>query len=186
MRITQTPLPGVLLIQPERYEDPRGYFVETYNRQTFAAARVDAAFVQDNQSLSRRQGTIRGLHFQSTPFAQAKLVRVLRGLILDVVVDIRHGSPAFGRHFKIELSEGDDTSLFVPVGFAHGFCTLVDDTLVAYKVSNFYSRDHDLGVRWNDPDLAIDWPVGPNDAIVSDKDRSLPLLRDTPRYFEHG
>jgi dTDP-4-dehydrorhamnose 3,5-epimerase len=186
MRIISTAIPGVLSIRPERYEDARGHFVETYNRRAFVAAGIDAAFVQDNQSLSRRRGTLRGLHFQIPPFAQAKLVRVLRGAILDVVVDLRHGSPSFGRHLTVELTDRDDAALFVPVGCAHGFCTLVDDAIVAYKVSNFYSRDHDLGVRWNDPALAIDWPVGPNDAIVSDKDRALPLLADLPRYFAVG
>jgi len=183
MNITPLAIPGVFSVRPKRHADERGHFVETYNARDFRAHGIDADFVQDNQSLSVRRGTVRGLHFQVAPFAQAKLVRVLRGAIVDVVVDLRHGGPGFGRHVAVELNDAQEEALFVPVGCAHGFCTLTDDTVVAYKVSAFYSRDHDLGIRWNDPALGIRWPVGPNDAIVSDKDRALPLLADLPRHF---
>jgi dTDP-4-dehydrorhamnose 3,5-epimerase len=176
MKIEATALPGVKLLTPRRFEDARGFFSETYNREHLAAAGIAATFVQDNQSLSRRRGTIRGLHYQMAPMAQARLVRVLRGAILDVAVDIRPGSATFGRHVAVELDAERGGQLFVPEGFAHGFCTLADDTEIFYKVSQPYAPDCERGILWSDPALGIAWPVGPEAAVVSDKDRSLPPL----------
>lgn len=176
-------LPEIKLVTVRRLEDPRGFFSETWNRERFAAHGIPVDFVQDNHSLSRPAKTVRGLHFQTAPFAQAKLVRVVRGAILDVVVDIRHGSPTFGRNASAELSAEAGTQLFVPIGFAHGFITLVPDSEVVYKVSNFYSAEHDRGLLWNDPALAIDWGAEPGEVAISDKDRELPVLADLPPYF---
>ena len=139
--------------------------------------------MQDNHSLSRRRGTVRGLHFQVPPRAQAKLVRVLAGRIFDVVVDLRRASPAYGRHVAFELSAANGDQLFVPAGLAHGFCTLEEDTEVLYKVSAYYSRDHDRGLRWDDPALGIAWPVAAGEAVLSDRDRRHPTLADLPDYF---
>jgi dTDP-4-dehydrorhamnose 3,5-epimerase len=171
-------IPEVRLIVPDRFRDERGYFSETYSRRDFAAAGIDDEFVQDNHSLSTRSGTVRGLHYQLAPFAQAKLVRVARGAMLDVAVDLRRGSPTFGRHVAQTLSAALWSQLFVPVGFAHGFCTLEPDTEVVYKVTAPYSRAHDRGVRWDDSAFAIPWPIAAGEAILSEKDRALPLLRD--------
>lgn len=185
MRVNPTDIPDVKLVRPQRHADPRGYFIETFNARELARHGIDCGFVQDNQSLSRARGTIRGLHFQTPPFAQAKLVRVIRGAILDVAVDLRTGSPSFGRHVAVELSAESDLQLFVPIGFAHGFCTLTADTEIAYKVSNYYSKPDDHGIAWNDPALAIAWPVTSSEAVVSDKDRSLPRLGDCPHRFSY-
>ena len=180
MPVSVTPLaiPEIRLIEPDRHQDPRGYFSETYNRRDLAKLGIPDELVQDNHSLSTEIGTVRGLHYQLPPAAQAKLVRVVRGSILDVAVDIRRGSPTFGRHVAQTLSAAQGGQMFVPVGFAHGFCVLEPDTEVLYKVSAYYSSAHDRGLRWNDPELAIAWPVGPATAVLSDKDRSLPWLRD--------
>ena len=177
-------LSGVRLIRAKRYLDPRGYFAETYVRRDFAAAGIDQEFMQDNQSCSSARGTVRGLHFQIPPFAQAKLVRVLRGRILDVVVDLRRASPSYGRHLSVELGADTGDQLYVPAGFAHGFCTLVADTEVLYKVDAVYSAEHDRGVNWADPALGIAWPVSEADAVLSPKDAALPALRDLPDYFD--
>ena len=177
-------LSGVRLIRAKRYLDPRGYFAETYVRRDFADAGIDQEFVQDNQSCSSARGTVRGLHFQIPPFAQAKLVRVLRGRILDVVVDLRRSSPSYGRHLSVELGADTGDQLYVPAGFAHGFCTLVADTEVLYKVDAVYSAEHDRGVNWADPALGIAWPVSEADAVLSPKDAALPALRDLPDYFD--
>ena len=177
-------LSGVRLIRAKRYLDPRGYFAETYVRRDFADAGIDQEFVQDNQSCSSARGTVRGLHFQIPPFAQAKLVRVLRGRILDVVVDLRRASPSYGRHLSVELGADTGDQLYVPAGFAHGFCTLVADTEVLYKVDAVYSAEHDRGVNWADPALGIAWPVSEADAVLSPKDAALPALRDLPDYFD--
>ena len=151
-------VPGPLLVQTRRLEDARGFFSETYNARAFAEAGIRSAFVQDNHSLSREQGTVRGLHFQRPPHAQEKLVRVAKGRILDVAVDIRKGSPTWGKHVAVELNDADGRQLYVPAGFAHGFCTLVPDTEVIYKVTDFWSPDCEDGVLWNDPALGIAWP----------------------------
>ncbi len=165
----------VLLIRPHRLGDERGWFCETYSAARMASLGVVCDFPQDNQSWSRARGTLRGLHFQSPPAAQAKLIACLRGRILDVVIDLRVGSPTFGRHLAVELGD-EGSQLFVPEGFAHGFLTLTDDVAVAYKVSAPYDPSLDGGVAWNDPDLDITWPVVPPGPCLSDRDRSLPRL----------
>jgi len=184
MDVTPTEIPEVRIVRPRRFADERGYFCETYNRKSFEAAGFADIFVQDNQSLSRRRGTVRGLHFQIPPAAQAKLVRVLKGSILDVAVDIRRGSPSYGRSVAVTLTAEEGDQLYIPAGFAHGFCTLVDDVEILYKVTSPYSASHERGIAWNDPDLAIDWPVPDRLAVLSDKDRTLGRLRDLPAFFD--
>jgi dTDP-4-dehydrorhamnose 3,5-epimerase len=169
-----------VLFAARRFEDPRGVFSETYSRRDAAALGVADEFVQDNWSLSERIGTVRGLHFQRAPHAQAKLVRVLRGRIFDVAVDLRRNSPTFATHVAVELAAGDGRMLYVPEGFAHGFCTLEPMTEVAYKVTADYAPEADGGIAWNDPALGIDWPVPTVAALLSNKDALLPLLRDLP------
>ena len=171
------------LLHPTRLADDRGFFSETYSRRTYADAGIAVDFGQDNLSLSRLPGTVRGLHFQTPPHAQAKLVGVVTGRVLDVAVDIRKGSPTYGAHVAVELSAADGAQLFVPEGFAHGFCTLEPDTRVTYKVSAFYAPDHEAGLLWHDPALGIDWPVTPEAALVSDKDRTWPKLADIESRF---
>jgi len=177
-------LPGPLLISARRFGDERGFFTETYSVRDFAALGIAETFVQDNQSLSAAVGTIRGLHFQSPPQAQAKLVRVLRGAILDIAVDLRRSSPSYGRHVAVELSAANGLQLYIPEGFAHGFCTLEPDTEVAYKVSAPYSPAHDRSLAWDDPDLALPWPFGAANVTLSEKDRGAPRLRDLPPCFD--
>ncbi len=181
--VEATAIPDVKIITPKKFGDHRGFFSEVYNRQAFAEAGIALDFIQDNHSLSAQVGTLRGLHFQSAPFAQDKLVRVPRGRILDVAVDIRKSSPTFGRHVAVELSAGNWRQLLVPTGFAHGFVTLEPDTEVMYKVTNYYSAGNDLGLAWDDADLAIVWPLPPGGAVLSDKDRKHPRLRDLPAIF---
>lgn len=183
MKITPLAIDGLLLVEPSRIGDSRGFFSETFRADRFAEAAGPVAFVQDNQSLSAARGTIRGLHFQKAPRAQGKLVRVTRGAILDVAVDIRRDSPSYGRHVAVELSAENWHQLWVPAGFLHGFCTLAPDTEVIYKVTDYYSREHDAGVRWNDPDIAVAWPVAEAEAQLSDKDRTAPLLREIGPQF---
>ena len=178
--VTPLALPEVLLITPRRHGDARGWFSETWSRRTLSALGIDADFVQDNQAFSARSGTIRGLHFQAAPHAQAKLVRVLAGAILDVAVDIRPASPTRGRWVSARLTAEGGEQLFVPRGFAHGYCTLCDDVMLAYKVVGDYAPQAEGGVVWNDPALAIDWPIGADAAILSDKDRVLPRLSNLP------
>jgi dTDP-4-dehydrorhamnose 3,5-epimerase len=176
-------LPGLKLVTPRKFGDERGYFCETHNEKTWANAGLNFDFVQDNHSLSRDVGTVRGLHFQTAPFAQDKLVRVISGRILDVAVDLRRSSPTFGRHVVVELSKENWRQLFIPIGFAHGFVTLEPDTEVIYKVTNFYSPQHDCGVAWDDPDIGIAWPAAAESAVLSDKDRKWPRLRDLTEVF---
>jgi len=183
LSVESTVIPEVRLITPPRFSDNRGFFSEVYNKQRLADAGIVVDFVQDNHSRSVAAGTVRGLHFQAQPFAQAKLIRVVRGRIFDVAVDIRRSSPTFGRHVSVELSAENGQQLFVPIGFAHGFCTLEPDTEIEYKVSAYYSAPHDCGLSWNDPALDIAWPVDPTQAVLSDKDRRLPCLADLPEYF---
>ncbi|WP_245269917.1 dTDP-4-dehydrorhamnose 3,5-epimerase [Nitrobacter hamburgensis] len=177
-------IPDVKLIRTPRFSDTRGYFCETFQRADFAAQGLDCDFLQDNQSSSDRPGTVRGLHFQRPPFAQTKLVRVLRGSILDVAVDLRRSSSSFGRHVAMELSSESNEQLLVPAGFAHGFCTLEPDTVVFYKVDQVYSAAHDSGVNWADSRLGIEWPVASAEANLSEKDRGLPMLVDLAPVFE--
>ena len=174
--IREAALPEVKLVAPRRFSDARGLFSETWSRAAWRAAGIDVEFVQDNQSLSRAAGTVRGLHFQIAPVAQGKLVRVLRGAIFDVVVDIRRDAPGFGRFASAVLSAENGLQLYVPAGFAHGFCTLEPDSEVFYKVTAPYSPAHERGILWCDPALAIPWPVAPERAVLSDRDRAHPLL----------
>jgi len=181
VKVIETKLDGVVILEPEVFGDYRGYFMESFNQQKLARLGLDFAFVQDNQSFSVQAGTIRGLHYQLNPKAQTKLVRVLTGAIYDVVVDIRKKSPTFGQWVGVILSEENKRQLLVPKGFAHGFCTLVKDTMVLYKVDEYYSPEHDRGIMWNDPDLGIDWPM-PH-AILSEKDQRNPRLLEAESNF---
>jgi dTDP-4-dehydrorhamnose 3,5-epimerase len=174
---------GPLLVSTRRFGDARGHFAETYSRRDFAALGIAEEMVQDNHSVSAPRGTVRGLHFQLPPRAQAKLVRVLRGRILDVAVDIRTNSASYGRHVAVELSAQNGLMLYIPAGFAHGFATLEPDTEVAYKVSDTYAPDCDRGLAWDDPALGIDWGIAPVAAVLSDKDRRHPRLADLGRVF---
>lgn len=186
MKIEPTALADIVIVTPPRFGDRRGYFSESWNREKLVKAGIVTDFCQDNISVSRPVGTVRGLHFQRPPFAQDKLVSVLSGRILDIAVDLRAGSPDFGRHVAVELSAEAGNQLYVPQGFAHGFCTLEPDTMVFYKVSAPYAPEHDSGLLWNDPDLAIDWPVDDSQAVLSDKDRALPRLQDFQTPFRYG
>ena len=184
MDIKSTTLPGVFLLQPKIFADHRGYFCETYNQRQLAAHGFDYYFVQDNEAFSRDQGVLRGLHFQLPPMAQTKSVRVLRGAVYDVVVDLRQGSPTFGHWQGFTLSQDNGLQLLVPQGLAHGYVTTTPNTLFVYKVDAFYSPEHDAGILWNDPQLNIEWPI--SQPILSDKDQTLPFLKDfqSPFYFQ--
>jgi dTDP-4-dehydrorhamnose 3,5-epimerase len=181
MQFTRLAIPDVVLIEPKRIGDARGSFSETFRQDRFTAEIGPVTFVQDNQSRSALKGTIRGLHFQRAPRAQGKLVRAISGAVLDVAVDIRAGSPSFGRFVAVELSADNGHQLWVPPGFLHGFCTLSNDVELAYKVTDYYSPEHDSGVRWDDPDICIPWPVEASAAVLSDKDRKAPLLHELPQ-----
>ena len=186
MELTQTPLDGVVVLTPRAFGDNRGSFFESYNAQTLARLGIDTVFVQDNQSYSAEAGTVRGLHFQSPPHAQAKLVRVLQGEIFDVAVDIRRGSPTYGQWTGAVLSADNRAQLLVPAGFLHGFVTRVPDCVVAYKCSDTYAPDCEGAVRFDDPDLAIDWGIAADDAVLSDKDAKAGSFAqlDTPFTYE--
>lgn len=183
MRFDRFSIADLLLITPKRIGDERGWFSEVFRDDLFRAEAGDVTFVQHNQSYSGPKNTIRGLHFQLAPKAQGKLVRCPRGRILDVAVDLRASSPTCGRHVAVELSAENGCQLWVPPGFAHGFCTLTDDCEVAYLVTDYYSAGHDRGLLWNDPDLAIAWPAADTDVVLSDKDRRQPRLRDLGSVF---
>ncbi len=183
MNVSETPIPGVRILIPRKHGDPRGYLSETYRKKDLAGAGIDADFVQENDSWSARPGTVRGLHFQAPPAAQAKLIRVVSGAILDVSVDLRRRSPTYGRHVAVEVSREQWNQVFVPAGFAHGFCTLAPDTHVIYKTTAYYSPQHERGLLWNDPALGIDWPIPPGGPVLSDRDRTWPKLADLPAYF---
>jgi dTDP-4-dehydrorhamnose 3,5-epimerase len=177
-------IPDVKLVVPRKFVDDRGFFSETYNVAVFGDAGLPKAFVQDNHSLSCHKWTVRGLHFQIPPHAQGKLVRVVRGAVLDVAVDLRCRSPTFGHHVTAVLSEANWAQLWVPVGFAHGFCTLEPDTEVIYKVTDYYAPAYDRGLKWDDEALGIAWPIASSDALLSPKDAQLPALKELPSYFE--
>jgi dTDP-4-dehydrorhamnose 3,5-epimerase len=185
-KFTVAPLdvPPALVVTPKKMGDHRGYFMETYHAAEFEAFGIGGRFVQDNQSMSARPGTIRGLHFQVPPRVQAKLVRVIKGRMFDVAVDLRRNSPTYGRWCAATLTADSGEQLFVPRGFAHGYCTLEADTVVAYKVDDYYAPEHESGLAWNDPALAIAWPIAPADAVLSDRDRRLPPFAnfDSPFY----
>lgn len=184
MEVESLAIPEVRILKPVKHGDHRGFFSETYNKQAFAAAGIDVDFVQDNQSLSGEAGTLRGLHFQVPPKAQAKLLRVLRGAVFDVAVDLRWGSPTYGQHVSAVLSAEAWNQIFIPAGFAHGFCTLEPACEVLYKVSDFYAPEAEQGLLWNDPELGIDWPQGAG-AVLSERDRGWPPLRDLSRVFQY-
>lgn len=183
MEIIPTPISAVKLLRPKRFGDHRGYFAEVYSLPKLIEAGIDLAFVQDNESLSAEIGTVRGLHFQSPPHAQDKLVRCVQGALLDVAVDIRKGSPTFGQHVSAVLSADNGDQLLVPQGFAHGFATLVPDTMVMYKVTDVYAPQCDAGLLWKDPALGIDWRTVEHAAVLSDKDVKLPTLAELESPF---
>ena len=183
MIFERTAISDLLVITPKRFGDDRGWFSEVFREDLFRAEVGDVHFVQHNQSFSKPKGTVRGLHFQLEPKAQGKLVSCLRGRILDVAVDLRASSPTHGRHVAVELSAESGRRLWLPTGFAHGFCTLEEDCEVAYMVTDYYSPAHDRGLRWNDPALGIDWPVGEDEAVLSPKDRTQPLFAELGSVF---
>lgn len=180
MNFSSIYIDGPLVIQPKVFRDDRGYFYESFSLKEFEAAGINLPFVQDNQSLSQK-GTIRGLHFQSPPYDQGKLVRVIQGAVLDVVVDIRKNAVTYGKHYAIELTADNFTMFWIPPGFAHGFATLEDQTIFSYKCTGYYHKDSEGGLIWNDPDLAIDWRL--SNPLLSEKDTMLPLLRDLKSPF---
>lgn len=181
MKVVSTKLPGVLLLEPKAHGDHRGFFMESYNREQLVQLGIHCEFVQDNHSLSVEAGILRGLHYQLAPKAQTKLVRVLSGAVYDVVVDIRKSSPTYGEWIGVILSAENKRQILVPQGFAHGVCTLVPHTQLMYKVDQYYSPEHDRGIQWNDPQLAIDWPM--SDPILSAKDRQHPPLQQADNNF---
>ncbi|MEM7507763.1 MAG: dTDP-4-dehydrorhamnose 3,5-epimerase [Pseudomonadota bacterium] len=184
MDVIETAIPEVKRLTPRRFGDSRGFFTETWNKKRMAEAGIEAEFVQDNHSYSADKGTVRGLHYQAPPFAQGKLVRVIRGAVLDVAVDIRKSSPTFGKWVAEELSYENGAQLWIPRGFLHAFMTLTPDVDLTYKVDNWYSPEADGAVRFDDPDLAIDWGIDPKQAVLSDKDAAAPLFRDFVTPFE--
>ena len=177
MEVSETDIPGVKVIFPDCHRDSRGYFAETYNEERYRAAGIDAVFVQDNESCSSR-GVLRGLHWQAGAHAQAKLVRVVKGKVLDVAVDLRKDSPTFGQHVAMELSDENRRQMFIPRGFAHGFSVLSEEAVFQYKCDSYYAPESEGSLAWNDPDLNIDWNVPAGSEILSDKDRMSPRLKD--------
>lgn len=184
MKIIRTDIPDVVVVEPKVFGDHRGYFFESFSERDFVEQVCDVKFVQDNESMSS-YGVLRGLHFQKPPHAQSKLVRVVKGRVLDVSVDIRHGSPTFGKYVAVELSEDNHKQVFVPRGFAHGFVVLSETAVFQYKCDNYYAPHSEGAVAWNDPDLDIDWRLSAGDLILSDKDSMQPFLRDIPVVFEY-
>lgn len=183
MNVIKTDIEGVVVIEPKVFDDARGYFFESYSKRRFDEAIRPIEFVQDNESMSTR-GVIRGLHFQRPPFSQSKLVRCVRGAVLDVVVDIRRGSPTYGQHVAVELTGGNRRQLFVPRGFAHGFAVLSDEAVFQYKCDNYYHPESEGGISIADNSLGIDWRINPTEAILSDKDLRNPMLRDFDSPFD--
>lgn len=183
MNVEPLAIPDVLVLTPQRFGDARGFFSETWNQRRFAALGIEGPFVQDNHAMSGEAGVVRGLHLQIAPNAQGKLVRVARGAIFDVAVDVRHGSPTFGRWVGSEISAANWRQIWVPAGFLHGYCTLEPETEVIYKVTADYDRDAERGVLWDDPAIGINWPVPPGRAILSEKDMMLPPLARCPVWF---
>ena len=185
MQVVPTEIVEVIEIRPVRHRDPRGFFSEIFREDVLQRHGIDVPFVQENHALSVDRGVVRGLHFQLPPAAQAKLVRCTAGAILDIAVDIRRGSPTYGRHVAVRLSADDGNQLFVPEGFAHGYCTLEPNSEVVYKVNRYYSAEHDRGLAWDDPELGIAWPVGADEVLLSDRDRRQPSLAELPAYFRY-
>lgn len=184
MNRIETDLSGVCIIEPQLFGDHRGYFMEIYSKKAFAEIGITTEFVQDNQSFTSRKGTIRGIHFQNAPMAQAKLVRVTRGSVLDVAVDIRKGSPTYLQWVGVKLSEENKRMLFIPRGFGHGFVTLTDNVEFCYKVDNLFSKEHDRGICYNDPSIGVNWEIA--EPILSQKDATSPLLVDSDCNFVYG
>jgi len=184
VNVKPSELPEVLILTPKRFDDARGFFSETYNERLWQELGIDLRFVQDNHSRSAEPGTVRGLHYQLPPHAQDKLVRVTRGAILDVAVDIRVGSPTFGRHVSIVISAAEWNQILVPAGFAHGYATLEPDTEVFYKTTDFYAPDFERAIRWNDPAIGIEWGLAHGQAVVSDRDAQAPLLAAAVDLFD--
>jgi dTDP-4-dehydrorhamnose 3,5-epimerase len=182
MNFIKTKIKDLLIVEPKLWKDDRGYFYESYSKRNFDEAGINASFVQDNQSLSQK-GTLRGLHAQAGEHAQGKLVRVIKGRVIDVAVDIRKASETYGQHVAIELSEENHLMFWVPPGFLHGFVTLEDDTIFTYKVTSLYNKNSEFGVVWNDPELNIDWGIAAEDIILSEKDKVLPLFKDLDSPF---
>lgn len=177
MNFIKTKIKDLLIVEPKIWKDDRGYFYESYSKRNFDEAGINASFVQDNQSLSQK-GTLRGLHAQSGEHAQGKLVSVIKGRVIDVAVDIRKSSETYGQHVAVELSEDNHLMFWVPPGFLHGFVTLEDDTIFAYKVTGLYNKNSEFGVVWNDPELNIDWGISAEEVILSEKDKVLPQFKD--------
>ena len=177
MKVLSTEIEGVFIIEPLRFEDSRGYFFESYNKEKFEEAGLSYDFVQDNQSKSGF-GTVRGLHFQRGSHAQAKLVRVLEGAVIDVAVDLRPGSKTYGKHVAVELSAANNRQLMIPRGFAHGYAVISNEAVFFYKCDNYYNKESEGGLYFNDPALGIDWKINPKDAVLSEKDKVLPMLKD--------
>ncbi|MDY3266618.1 MAG: dTDP-4-dehydrorhamnose 3,5-epimerase [Phocaeicola sp.] len=184
MNIIKTEIPELLLIEPTIFRDSRGYFFESFSERDFNLNIRPIKFVQDNESMSS-YGVLRGLHFQKPPFCQSKLVRVVKGAVLDVAVDIRRGSPTFGKHVAVELTEDNHLQFFIPRGFAHGFCVLSDNVIFQYKCDNFYAPDYEGAIAWNDSDLGIDWKIPSDKIVLSDKDRNHPLLNESELIFDY-
>lgn len=185
MEIIKTSIDGVVIIQPRIFEDERGYFFESFSQKEFEEKVYKTTFVQDNESKSS-YGVLRGLHFQKPPFAQSKLVRVIKGAVLDVAVDIRKGSPTFGRHVSVELTGENHRQLFIPRGFAHGFSVLTEEVIFQYKCDNFYAPQHEGALAWNDPELAIDWKIPVDKIIISEKDKCHSKLKDSEWLFNYN
>lgn len=185
MNFIKTDIDGVVIIEPKLFNDARGYFFESFSQREFDAAVRPLKFVQDNESRSS-YGVVRGLHFQKPPFAQSKLVRVVSGAVLDVAVDIRKGSPTFGRHVAVELSGENHRQVFIPRGFAHGFSVLTESVVFQYKCDNYYSPESEGALAWDDPDLGIDWKIASSDVILSEKDRCHSRLRDAEWLFDYN
>lgn len=183
MNIIKTDIPGVVIVEPKVFGDHRGYFFESFSERDFAGQVREVKFVQDNESRSCH-GVLRGLHFQKPPFAQSKLVRVVKGRVLDVAVDIRRGSPTFGKYVAVELSEDNHRQFFLPRGMAHGFVVLSDDAVFQYKCDNYYAPQSEGAIAWDDPDLGIDWGIPAEEVILSDKDKGHPRLKDAPELFD--
>lgn len=181
MKVLKTDIEGLLILEPDIFSDERGFFMEAFSKDRYREAGINAEFTQDNLSVSKK-GVLRGLHYQAPPFAQGKLVSVLRGRVLDIAVDIRTGSSTYGQHVAVELSADNHKQFWIPTGFAHGFVALEEDTIFFYKCTNVYSKEHDRGIRYDDPALAIDWGVA--DPVVSAKDKQQPFLKDAPLEFE--
>ncbi len=183
MQVTQSKIPEIIIIEPTIFDDERGYFFESFSEKWFRENVRDTHFVQDNESKSKR-GVLRGLHFQRPPYSQSKLMRVIRGMVLDVAVDIRYGSPTFGKYVAIELSEENKRQLFIPRGFAHGFSVLSDEAIFQYKCDNYYAPQSESGIAFDDPTLNIDWRLTDSEILLSKKDRTNPLLSETPYLFD--